>query len=146
MNREEFFNHVAQTHMRSDPRSRTNDASSWELYIERKLEPIRCARWEGGPVEDTFDLEGFDWVWESLTGDVAIPSGVVDTQCPDVVKEKYDSLWIHRDYLRKSLDGCTMRLFGHQELEADYLEIASPNDDKKVVISAFMGDWSPIDG
>lgn len=146
MNREEFFNHIGQTHMRPDPWSRANDASSWVLHAERKLEPIRCAQWEGGPIEDAFDLEDFDWVWESLSGDGDIPLGVVDTQCPDVVKDELDSLWITRDYLRKSLDGCIMRLFGHQELEALYLEIASPNDAEKVVISAFQGDWSPIDG
>jgi hypothetical protein len=138
---QKFFNHIEKTYKR--------DPSSWELCMEKRLEPIKCAQWEGGPVEDSFDLEDFDWVWESLR-DISNPDAglkAVETQCAGVVKEEHDLLWVtqsllHPMFLYEGLTGCNMRMFSHNEEEGLYLQISTPTPDgESVVVCAFMGDY-----
>ena len=137
---QKFFNQIEETYK--------HNPSSWELCVEKKLEPIKCAQWEGGPVEDSFDLEDFDWVWQSLRdiSDPDVPDPVaVETQCAGVVKEENDLLWItqsllHPAFLYESLTGCNMRIFSNDEQEALHLQITTP-DNKSIVACAFMGDF-----
>ena len=112
--------------------------------MEKKLQPIKRAQWEGGPVEDSFDLEDFDWVWESLR-EMTESGRFVKTQCTGVVMEEHDLLWVtqsllHPMFLYEDLTGCNMRMFSHNEEEALYLQVNTP-DNKSVVLCAFMGDF-----
>jgi hypothetical protein len=133
---QKFFNQIEEMYK--------HDPSSWELCGEKKLEPIKCAQWEGGPIEDSFDLEDFDWVWQSLR-EMTESGRFMKTQCTGVAKEEHDLLWVtqsllHPAFLYEGLTGCNMRIFSNDEQEALHLQIITP-DNKSVVVCAFMGDF-----